>query len=311
MSGRVLFIDRVHPDMMEALTAKGFRCEEDYDSTYEDLLAKIGEYTGVVIRSRVPMDSKMIEAGKALRFIARSGSGLENIDVEAAARAGVAVHNSPEGNRVAVAEHAIGMILALFNRICKADAEVKRGVWLREDNRGLELSERTVGIIGFGHMGKTLARNLSGFGCEILAYDKYKTGYAPDYVKETDLEEIMSRCDVVSLHIPLSAETYHMVDENFIDSFAKPFYLINTSRGIHVSIPALVAGLSSGKVAGACLDVLEYERSSFEQLTFSDLPEDFRRLASAPNVILSPHVAGWTVESYRKLALRLAEKISA
>ncbi len=283
MKHHVLFIDRVHPEMMRALTDKGFQCEEDYDSSYEVLRDKIGDYVGVVIRSRVPMDAAMIAAANRLKFIARSGSGLENIDLDAARSAGVAVYNSPEGNRDAVAE--------------------------REENRGLELSERTVGIIGFGQMGGALAKKLSGFGSTILAYDKYKTGYAPDYVTESGLEEIQARCDVISLHIPLSGETHHFVDDRFIESCAKPFYLINTARGIHVSTAALVRGLSSGRVAGACLDVLEYEKRSFERLSFSELPDDFRALIEFDNVMLSPHVAGWTVESYRKLALRLAEKI--
>lgn len=308
---RVLFIDRVHPEMMRALTDKGFQCEEDYDSPYEALRDKIADYVGVVIRSRVPMDASMIGAADRLRFIARSGSGLENIDLEAANTAGVAVYNSPEGNRDAVAEHAIGMVLSLFNKLCAANLEVRRGVWLREENRGLELSGRTVGIIGFGHMGGALAKRLSGFGCNIFAYDKYKSDYAPDYVTEVGLEEIQARCDVISLHIPLSEETHHFVDDRFIESCAKPFYLINTARGVHVSTPALVRGLSSGRVAGACLDVLEYEKRSFERLSFSELPDDFRALIELDNVMLSPHVAGWTVESYLKLALRLAEKIKS
>jgi len=306
---RVLFLDIVHPILDETLTANGFICDHNYRCTYEESLDLIADYEGLVIRSRIPIDAKFITAARSLKFIARSGAGLENIDLPAAAAANIAVFNSPEGNMDAVGEHAIGMILMLFNKLNFADAEVRIGEWNREENRGIELSGKTVGIIGFGFMGSAFAKKLSGFDCTILAYDKYKTNYAPEYVKEVTLEYLQQNADIISLHLPLSPETDYYADQKFIDACLKPFYLINTGRGRHVKISDLLAGLASAKVLGTCLDVLEYEKSSFEKLSFSDLPDDFKKLASIEQVVLSPHVAGWTIQSYKKLSLYLAKKI--
>lgn len=308
---RVLFLDIVHPILEEMLTANGFSCDHDYKCSYDEALNLITDYQGLVIRSRIPVDAKFIAAAKSLKFIARSGAGLENIDLQAAASANIDVYNSPEGNMDAVGEHAIGMLLMLFNKLNFADLEVRSGAWNREENRGLELSGKTVGIIGFGAMGSAFAKKLSGFDCTILAYDKYKTKYAPSYVEEVSLEYLQQNADIISIHLPLSTETDYYVDANFIDACGKPFYLINTARGRHVKIADLLPGLASAKVLGACLDVLEYEKKSFEKLSFSDLPDDFKTLASLKQVVLSPHVAGWTVESYEKLSLYLGKKILA
>jgi D-3-phosphoglycerate dehydrogenase len=306
---RVLFLDAVHPILEERLRAFGFFCDHDYQSTYNQIKESISVYSGVVIRSRLPMDAALIAAAKNLQFIARSGAGLENIDLIAAREAGIAVVNSPEGNRDAVGEHAIGMLLMLFNKLHLADAEVRRGVWNRETNRGRELSGLTVGIIGYGYMGTAFAEKLQGFGCKILAYDKYKVGFGSAKVTECQLESILSEADVISLHLPLSEETKYIVDTDFIDAMVKPFYLINTARGMHVDTAALVSALESGQVLGACLDVIEYEKKSFELLDFTMLPEPFGYLVKSDKVILSPHVAGWTTESYEKLSVYLAEKI--
>lgn len=306
---RVLFLDIVHPILEEKLTENGFSCHRDYSCTYDEALALIPNYEGLVIRSRIPVDANFIAAATSLKFIARSGAGLENIDLKAAASANIDVFNSPEGNMDAVGEHAIGMLLMLFNKLNFADLEVRNGEWNREKNRGIELAGRTVGIIGFGFMGSAFAKKLSGFGCEILAYDKYKSGYAPEYVKEVDLHYLQKNADIISIHLPLSGETDYYVDEDFILACTKPFYLINTARGRHVKISALLKSLASSNVLGACLDVLEYEKNSFEKLSFADLPEDFKTLASLPQVVLSPHVAGWTTESYKKLSQFLADKI--
>lgn len=306
---RVLFLDTVHPILEERLSKMGFTCEFDTHSSYEEISNKISSYTGVVIRSRIPMDAKIIAAAKKLKFIARSGAGLENIDLAAAETAGITVLNSPEGNMDAVGEHAIGMLLMLFNKLREGDREVREGLWNREENRGIELSNMTVGIIGYGNMGSALAKKLSGFGCEIIAFDKYKSGFASSSVREVSLEELKSASDVISIHLPLSAETHHYVDEAFINSCGKPFFLVNTARGKHVSISALLKGMEEKKVLGACLDVLEYESKSFEKLSSDELPKEFRELAKPPRVVLSPHVAGWTAESYVKLSSFLADKI--
>ena len=305
---RVLFIDRVHPYLEEELTRHGFQCEHDFSGSYNDIKAKLGDYHGLVIRSRIPLDEPLLESADKLQFIARSGAGLENIDLAAAKKKNIAVYNSPEGNMDAVGEHAIGMLLNLFNHLNKADREVRAGIWDREGNRGLELAGKTVGIIGFGHMGSAFAKKLSGFDCRVLAYDKYKKEYAPPYVGEVALELLKSESDVISIHLPLSEETDRYVDGKFIDSCQKPFFLINTARGRHVVISDLLQGIKNGKIQGACLDVLEFEKKSFH-LNSEDMPEDFKHLGQSEKVILSPHVAGWTRESYVKLSKFLVEKI--
>ena len=309
MKKRVLFLDEVHPALEAALTEQGFTCEKDYISTHSEILEKIDQYFGLVIRSRIPIDKELLEKAQNLHFVARSGSGLENIDVQSAEERGIKVYSSPEGNNNAVGEHAVGMLLMLFNKLNTADAEVRKGIWLREENRGLELGARTVGIIGFGNTGSALAKKLSGFGCTILAYDKYKKNYAPDYVKETSLEELKEKADIISIHLPLSGETNYYIDRLFIESVTSPFYLVNTARGKQVNTADLVESLESGKVKGACLDVLEYEKQSLQGLESDLLPDAYSRLIQFPNVVLTPHVAGWTVESYEKLSSVLAEKI--
>lgn len=280
----------------------------DYSGSYDEIKNKLADYHGLVIRSRIPVNKALIESGSNLKFIARSGAGLENIDLAAAKECGIAVYNSPEGNMDAVGEHAIGMLLSLFNYLNKADREVRAGIWDREANRGLELAGRTVGIIGFGHMGSALAKKLSGFDCRILAYDKYKTDYAPTYVNEVSLETLKAESDVISIHLPLSAETDRYVSAEFIRSCAKPFFLLNTARGRHVVISDLLEGMNDGHILGAGLDVLEFEKNSFD-LTYHEMPVAFRTMAESERVILSPHVAGWTRESYVKLSRYLAEKI--
>ena len=298
----------MHPYLEETLKRHGFQCEHDYSSSYNNIQKKLSEYEGLVIRSRIPVNKALLKEGSNLKFIARSGAGLENIDLAAAKELGIAVYNSPEGNMDAVGEHAIGMLLSLFNHLSKADREVRAGIWDREGNRGLELAGRTVGIIGFGHMGSAFAKKLSGFDCRILAYDKYRKGYAPSYAEEVSLDTLKTESEIISIHLPLSEETDRYVNSEFIDSCQKPFFLINTARGRHVVIADLLQAIKSGDIQGACLDVLEFEKQSFD-LTLDDMPEDFKQLAESEKVILSPHVAGWTKESYVKLSRFLAEKI--
>lgn len=308
---KVVFIDTVHPILENRLTAAGYECIDATTVEHNKVFTLLETANGVVIRSKFKLTKEVFDCAPNLKFIARSGSGLENIDLNEAEKRGVKVFNSPEGNRDAVAEHALGMLLALFNHFLRGDAEVRKGIWQREANRGVELKEKTVGIIGYGVMGKAFAQRLKGFGCKVIAYDKYKTNYSDEFAKEVSLQHLLRYSDVVSLHLPLTEETNMMVNSGFLQAFDKPFYLINTSRGPILKTEALVQALENGKVLGAALDVLEYESTSFMELSESQLPETFRKLVQFENVILSPHVAGWTVESYEKLSTFLADKILA
>ncbi|HLU85323.1 MAG TPA: NAD(P)-dependent oxidoreductase [Vicingaceae bacterium] len=304
---KILFIDSVHPILEERLTQMEFACEHDYSSSKEMIETKITNYIGIVIRSRFTIDKSFLDKASKLKFIARSGAGLENIDIAYAAQKNIKVFNSPEGNKDAVGEHAIGMLLMLFNKLKQGDAQVRQGIWDREANRGIELSGKTVGILGYGNMGEALAKKLIGFNCKVIAYDKYKKDYSDDYTTEVSLEELFEQTDVLSIHLPLSHETKHYVNANFLNNFKKKIYLINTARGNNINTNDLVKTLQSGKVLGACLDVLEFESKSFDlENTYH---KDFEYLKNAENVILSPHVAGWTAESYQKLSEYLANKI--
>jgi D-3-phosphoglycerate dehydrogenase len=246
-----------------------------------------------------------------LKFIARSGSGLENIDTKICKDLGVRVYNSPEGNRNAVAEHALGMLLSLLHKIQKADKEVRQGEWNRESNRGEELDGKTVGIIGYGNNGAAFAKKLRGFDVRVLAYDKYKSGFGDHFVQECTLNAILEQADVISFHIPQNKETRSFLNKEFVASMQKPFYLLNLSRGKIVDTSAVVEGLQNGKIKGAGLDVLEFESKSFESFFEQELPGSFSYLINSENVVLTPHVGGWTSESYVKLSSVLADKILA
>jgi D-3-phosphoglycerate dehydrogenase len=308
---KVAFIDSVHPVLETELKKNGYQCDDFFHPSKEELKIIIRDYDGIVIRSRFRMDEDFLQHAVNLKFIARSGAGMENIDLEYCKKRNINCFNSPEGNADAVGEHAVAMLLSLFNNIIRADAEVRKGIWEREGNRGYELEGKTVGIIGFGNMGTAFAKKLRGFDCEILAYDKYKTNYALEYVKEVSLEKLMKESDIISLHLPINSETNYFINAEFIQKMNKPFYLINTARGKNVNTKDLMEAMKSGKIMGACLDVLEYELASFEKLDISQLPEPFQYLVKSDRVVLSPHVAGWTFESYRKLSSFLAEKIIA
>jgi D-3-phosphoglycerate dehydrogenase len=306
---KILFVDTVHPVLEERLIHLGYVCEHDLKSSKEEIESKIDQYFGLVIRSRFPINESFLNKANTLKFIARSGAGLENINVALAEEMGVTVFNSPEGNMDAVGEHSIGMLLMLFNQLKKGDLEVREGLWDREGNRGLELAKKTVGIIGYGNMGKAFSEKLSGFGCRVIAYDKYKEDFQSEAVEEVSLEEVFQETDVLSIHLPLSEETHHYVNKEFLSKFKKPIYIVNTARGNNVCVADLVSGLKHNIVLGACLDVLEYETKSFETISALELPEDFKYLSQSDRVILSPHVAGWTEESYIKLSSFLAAKI--
>ncbi|NVN94565.1 MAG: hydroxyacid dehydrogenase [Bacteroidetes bacterium] len=309
MQEKILFIDDAHPILIEELTLAGFQC--DYFPTYTlaDYEKIISEYIGIIIRSKILMNQQIIDKAVNLKFIGRVGAGMESIDVEYAESKGIVCINSPEGNRDAVGEHALGMLLCLFNRLKFADLEMRKGIRNRESNRGLEIKGKTIGIIGYGNMGSAFAQRLKGFEAHVIAYDKYKTGFSNEYVTETSLQDIFANSDILSLHVPLTEETDYMLDEAFIKRFHKDFYLINTSRGQVVKTDALVEALKSGKIKGCCLDVIEYEKFSFEEIKAEAFPKAYQFLTKADNVLLSPHVAGWTVESKYKLAKILADKI--
>ena len=306
---RILFLDTVHDHLASYLTRMDHECIDGSKLSREELLPQIADYDGIVIRSRIKLDKDLLDAAKNLRFVSRAGAGMENIDVHYAKMLGIQCFNAPEGNRDAVAEHAIGMLLSLFNHINTADMEVRMGLWQREENRGVELLGRTVGIIGYGNTGQALAKRMEGFGVLAYAYDKYEKGFSSDLIIETNMESIFQEAEVVSLHVPLTLETYHMVNDEFFEKLNNPIYLINTSRGAVVDTDALVRAIESGKVLGACLDVLEFEKFNFEQIENEEFPTALQYLIDSPKVILTPHVAGWTQESNAKIAHVLAEKI--
>lgn len=308
---RVLFIDTAHPSLQQGLEKLGFQCDYFPDFQYDDFNRIIGQYEGVIIRSKIKLDRKILAEAHNLKFIGRVGAGMENIDVAAAEELGIRCLNAPEGNRSAVGEQAVGMLLMLFNHLKKGDAEVRQGLWLREENRGVEIEGKTVGIIGYGNMGSAFAKRLSGFDAHVVAYDKYKTDFSDRYVTEVSLDELFSETDILSLHVPLTEETRYMVNHDFLGRFSKNIWLINTSRGKVVKTDDLVTALKSGKVKGACLDVLEFEGFSFENLKADELPKAFSELVKMQNVILTPHVAGWTHESNLKLASTIVAKVKA
>ena len=306
---RILHIDGNHPLLKTQLEEAGHLNEDDFTSTKQEVEAKIHDYDGIVIRSRFKIDKTFLDKATNLKFIARVGAGLESIDCDYATAKGVHLIAAPEGNRNAVAEHALGMLLSLFNNLNKANAEVKSGKWSRESNRGYELDGKTVGIIGYGNMGKAFAKKLRGFDVDVLCYD-IKENVGDESAKQVALEELQLKADVLSLHIPWTPETDRMVNTPFIESFAKAFWLINTARGKSVVTDDLVSALQLGKILGAGLDVLEYEKLSFEHLfTDGEMPVAFQYLINADNVILSPHIAGWTFESHAKLAQVIVDKI--
>lgn len=307
---KILHLDTNHPLLINQLQAFGFENDEDYTSSKSAIEEKIHNYDGVIIRSRFSIDKTFLDAATNLKFIGRVGAGLENIDGDYAQKKGVHLIAAPEGNRNAVGEHALGMLLSLFNKLNKADHEVREGQWLREENRGIELDGKTVGIIGYGHMGKAFAKKLRGFEVEVLCYD-IQDHVGDANAKQVDLKTFQEKVDVVSLHTPQTPLTLGMINSEFINAFQKPIWLLNTARGKSVVTNDLVTALKSGKILGAGLDVLEYEKTSFEDLFTSDIPEAFQYLIKTQNVLLTPHVAGWTVESKEKLAQTIVDKIQS
>ena len=305
---KVLHIDKNHPLLIEQLINAGYKNEEDYTSSKSDIEQIISEYDGIVIRSRFKCDATFINAATNLKFIARVGAGLESIDIPYAESKGITLIAAPEGNCNAVGEHTLGMLLSLFNKLNKADLEVRKGLWHREENRGIELDGKTVGMIGYGNMGKAFSKKLKGFDCKVICYD-IKEHVGDKNATQVSLKTFQKEVDVVSLHTPWTPITNSMVNSNFINQFSKSFWLLNTARGKSVVTSDLISALKTGKILGAGLDVLEFEKSSFESLFSNETPASLSDLLSMDNVILSPHIAGWTLESKEKLAQVIADKI--
>jgi len=304
LKNNILIVDDLHPIFIEQVEALGYICNYQPTIKLEEALAILPQYEGLVIRSKFQVTAEIIDAAANLRFIARAGAGMDNIDEAYAIKKGITLINAPEGNMDAVGEHAIGLLLSLMNNLTRGDAEIRNRLWQREANRGYELKGRTVGIIGYGHMGQSFARKLKGFEVNVIAYDKYKTGFSDIYAREVSMEEIVKHSDVLSLHVPLTAETKGLVNDEYLFHFKKPIFLLNTSRGNVAETQAVLNGIRQGKILGAGLDVLETEK-------FPALAEQtwFNELKNNPQVILSPHVAGWTFESYRKISEVMAAKI--
>ncbi len=301
---KILIADKLHPAFKEKAQKLGYLVDDCPGYSREQTLSVIHEYDGLAIRTKFNIDREIIEAATRLRFIARAGAGMDNIDEQFARERNIACINAPEGNRDAVAEHALGLLLSLMNNLKKGDLEIRNGNWDREGNRGVELMGKTVGIIGYGFMGQAFARRLSGFGVNVIAYDKYKTGFSDEYANEASMEQIVKQSDILSLHIPLTRETRQMVDDEYLFHFRKPIWFLNTARGEIVNTQAVLKAVRNGKIAAAGLDVLESEK-------FPALGQQpwFDELVNCGKVLLSPHVAGWSVESYRKISEVLGEKL--
>ncbi|CAM4129261.1 D-3-phosphoglycerate dehydrogenase [Pedobacter westerhofensis] len=304
MKGKILIVDDLHPAFKERAEQLGYEVDDLPKITRAETLAAIAGYDGIAVRTKFRIDKELMDAAPGLQFVARAGAGLDNIDEDYANEKGILLINAPEGNRDALGEHAVALLLSLINNLRRADTEIRNGTWDREGNRGWELKGKTVGIIGYGFMGSSFAQKLSGFGVRVIAYDKYKTGFSDAYVQECSMEEIVKHSDVLSLHIPLTAETRQMVDEEYLYHFKKKIFFINTARGEIVNTKAVLGALSSGRIMGAGLDVLEAEK-------FPNLAEQswYEELKTSAKVILTPHIGGWTFDSYRKISEVLADKL--
>lgn len=308
---KILHLDENHPKLLTTLEQAGFENIIAYTPPKETVESMLPNIDGIVVRSRFPIDESFLNKGKSLKFIARVGAGVENIDQKSANQLGIRLFSAPLGNANAVGEHALGMLLALMNKLRIAHRSIVDGNWLREFHRGEELEGKTVGIIGYGNMGKSFAKKLKGFDVEEVIYYDIATKTSDNFARQVTLEELQAKAQVLSLHTPQTPLTVGMIDAAFLAKMKQKFWLINTARGSAVKTKDLIEGLKKGRIKGAALDVLEYEKSSFENLFESSIPEEFDYLLNAPNVLLSPHVAGWTVESHRKLAEIIAAQITA
>lgn len=306
MKGKILIVDNLHPAFKESAVAMGFEVHDRPLITRAETLDIIADYEGIAVRTKFQIDKELMSAATKLKFVARAGAGMDNIDVSFANQREIALLNAPEGNMDAVGEHAVGMLLSLMNNFRQADIQVRNGIWDREGNRGYELKGKTVGIIGYGFMGQSFAKKLAGFGVHVIAYDKYKTGFSDEFAKEVSMEEIVKQCDVLSLHVPLTDETRQMVDEEYLFHFRKPIFFINTARGEIANVQAILKAIDQGKILAAGLDVLQVEK--LPALVEQDW---YNTLKSSDKVLLTPHVGGWTFDSYRKISEVLIEKLKS
>ena len=305
----IIHLDANHPLLVDQLESLGYNNFIDTESSKEEVEKKISIYDGVIIRSRFPIDKTFIDKAKNLKFIARVGAGLETIDISYAKEKGIKLISAPEGNRNAVGEHTLGLLLGLLNKIRVADISVRNGKWLREPNRGIELEGKIIGLIGYGNMGKSFAQKLKGFDVEVLCYD-IKNNVGDENAKQVTLSELKNSAEILSLHVPQTTYTKGMVNDSFISDFKNPFWLLNTARGNCVVIKDLVKALKEYKILGAGLDVLEFENSSFESLLLTkNISHEMDYLIKSNKVLLTPHIAGWTNESKMKLAQVIVEKI--
>ncbi|MCB0661216.1 MAG: hydroxyacid dehydrogenase [Saprospiraceae bacterium] len=309
LKGKVLFTDQTHECLPEALTAAGYECVFRFKGQKNEVMAELKDYVGLVCKSRILIDRDFLKAGTNLKFVARAGVGTEHIDLGAAEEFGIIVLKSPEGSKDAVGEHALGLLLGLMNNLMRAHLQIQNSQWIRKPNTGVEIKGKTVGILGYGNMGQAFAQRLCGFECKVIAYDKYRENYGDHNAKAVSLEELFENSDILSIHIPYDEVNHYFINKAFLESFKKNIWLVNTGRGLTLQTEDLVACLKSGKVLGAALDVLEYEEMSFDAFTFENIPEPLQYLLDAPNVVLAPHIAGWSEESYRGHASVLAEKI--
>lgn len=306
---KIALLDDIHPIVIETLEKHNCKIINHKETSYEEFKKVIADYQGILLRSRLKMNKELLEHAKNLKFIGRPGAGLENIDLDYCASQNIQVFRSPEGNMDAVGEHALGMLFTLFNNLNKSINEVKKGIWLREENRGIELKGKTVGILGYGFMGKTFAKKLLGLDVKIIAYDKYISNFGNDLIKEVTIEELFEQTDILSIHTPLTQETIGMINKSFISNFKKSIYIINTARGKSLVTKDIVELIEAKKVLGVCLDVLEYESSSFEFLEKNNIPQPLNYLLNSPKAVLTPHIAGWTHEAKFKMGKVLVEKI--
>lgn len=308
---KVAFLDKGHPYLLQQLQHLGYQLVHHEQTALEELLPLLPALSGIVLRSRLTLDQAFLERCHNLEFIARMGIGLEHVDLDYADSRGIKVLNSPEGSRDTVAEHTLGLILGLLHRLQQANLQIRAGKWERKRNRGSELRHRTVGLIGYGNIGRAVAQRLSCFGCRTIAYDKFKTNYGDQYAEAVNLAELQAFADVVSIHIPFSEANHHFIDADLLAAFSRPIFLVNTARGLVLDTSALAIALQQGQVIGAALDVLEYEEQAFNQLDLDRLPAPFQYLRQVENVILTPHTAGLSHEVMEAHAKVLAQKIAA
>ena len=305
---KCLIIDDLHDCIIPLLEEAGYAVDYRPGLSRSEVLTGIADYEGLIVRSKLAVDRELIDAALKLRFVGRAGAGLDQLDVEALTARNIAILNAPEGNRDALAEHLVGMLLSLLNHISRADRQVRAGTWDREGNRGTELMGKTIGLVGYGYMGQAFAQRLSGFGVTVLAYDKYRRDYTDRYATEATMHELHERAEVLSFHVPLTEETHHLVDKSYLDRFQNDIYLLNSARGKIMTLGTLSEAIARGKVRGAALDVLETEPPA--RMT-PDQRRYFDELAQSDRVLLTPHVGGWTHESYEKISRVLARKIIA